>query len=744
MIKCPNCGEQLENPPEEAPLDCPECGMPLPDPSITDPFEAAAAQEQAAREQQRKLHETYQRRNRTKHPESEPLPSKPDPVIKAAYTGAHPEIAQEPAPAPKKKSGKKRTDRWMIVLSIVVIVGLCIYAGYTLTHDPNGNLTQEVAPENTYAVYVKENALWVYLEDTRQTIRLTGLDGMTMDYPLEELVQLSPDGKRLYYPTEFSTERNQQLFTLCCRTLSDVNTEQKTVRVSLAQSMEWRAKIADIPDADNLFNLCPPYALIDNAVFYIDSTGQLCRRTDYTDSPIIVPLHWFPYGSCIYYIEPSVFYFDADGSASVKNALSLTVTPHGCYETAPYPCYLNSCNANGTFNSLQGLPIEMNGWCLPEKDCAQYFYSFYRMQAAEFDLFADSFSPVLTDDPDVDFAQIPDSTEYKLVIPEPGTNFPQDLQIEPYWELYQTDLLHPERSEKLTECKPNTIPPRVLQAYPDGSCYYVAETEGAVTPFIYYFRRNHDKSYIVMAYDQLRQDRDFDILRDEPYYLYKGNPFSSDSSMLPELWYGEQGITMQFSENSAVNTARNTGAFFPEGGKSLLIRCQPKDSSGHETLYRGLLNTASSSVFIYAVQPNIDGERYFTPPHMTDLLVLKGTELHLAGDRDILVYSNVIRCGIEQGWLHFLSSDGVFYRYRTGGSTIALAQNVEDYRFIESALYLYYTKNTDGKLVLHNGEHGKTADSDITELVKVGRLPADGTLTEETGTKTVKTVPVLG
>lgn len=743
MIKCPNCGEQLENLTEEAPPECPQCGMPLPDPSVTDPFEAAAAQEQAAREQQRKMHEVYQRRSKTKHPESEPLPSKPDPVIKAAYTGAHPEFAQKPAPAPKKKSGKQRTDRWMIVLSIIVIVGLCIYAGYTLTHGPNGNVIPETAPENTYAVYIKENALWVYLENTRQNIRLTELDSIAKDYPLEELVQLSPDGKRLYYPTEFSIERNQPMFTLCCRTLSDADTVQKTVRVSLAQSMEWRARIADIPDADNLFDLCPPYALIGNAVFYTDNIGQLCRRTDYTVSPITKPLHWFPYGDSIYYIEPSVFYLDADGSASVKNALSLTVTPHGCYETAPYPCYLNSCNANGTFNSLQGLPIGMNGWCLPEKDCAQYFYSFYQMQAAEFDLSADSFSPVLTDDPDVDFAQIPDSAEYKLVIPETGTNYPQDLQIKSQWELNQTDLLHPERTERLVLCKPNTIPPRVLQAYPDGSCYYVAETEGAVTPFIYYFRRSHDKSYVVTVYDRLRADRDFDILRDEPYFLYKGNPFSSDSSMLPELWYGEQGITMQIPENSAVNTARNIEAFFPEGGKSLLIRCQPKDSSGHETLCRGILNSTSSSIFIYSVHPNIDGERYFTPPHMNDLLVLKGAELHLAGDRDIAIYNNVIRCEIKQGGLLFLNSDGVFYRYRTGDSAVTLAQNVEDYRFIESTLYLYYTKNADGKLVLHNGEYSKTADSGITELVKVGRLPANGTLTEETGTQTVQTAPAL-
>ena len=252
MIRCPYCGAEYE----QAPEHCAECGMPL----DTKPDLIAAAREQerradaAGKAMQKRFAERY---------------------------GSLPAMAGMPsdaAAAEPDEPVRSKTGTVLTVIAITGIIALCIAAVIGLFREKPSPPVQ-IAADSGYAFYAADGALY-FRNEAVQTSYLLCEDwasAFSLTHP-EAMMQLSPDGSRVYYPRSFSEE--SETCTLSCRPLANMEQEQTVAVISLSGCLSARSftYFSDAYDPSGELSLMQPYILLGNSVFYVNTAGQLCRQ----------------------------------------------------------------------------------------------------------------------------------------------------------------------------------------------------------------------------------------------------------------------------------------------------------------------------------------------------------------------------------------------------------------------------------------------------------------------------------
>lgn len=540
--KCPNCGVEFELPPpdsgedsEQLPLLCPECGAPQPDADFVDPFAAAMEQVCTAQKHQEQMRQRY---GGTPEPHPEPPPVlNPVTIILPPDETETPDDPPKPDDTKKKKIRKKTKERCLIAAAVAVIFLLSAYAVHELSKGIPENeqrLEDEAAPVNpSYAVYECDNALRFFTTTGGESTLLSSIPERLRDVEIGKLVQVSPDGSRVYYPTAIDDNLN---CLLEYRTLSEEGVMSDTAAACAAVSLQaWQNRCAELSSninaAEYYVDMMPPYVVtLNNEVYYLDeNNGLLCANDTYKNRRVAEHIvRWWaaPDQKSVYYLQTQMsgvnitfekWSEDSSGKVKVLNSITKTYSEHGCYEEAQYPCMLGSSDVTEDQQWMWNA-YSWSSWNLIEKDSPEYFY------------------PVLKRSDD-------------------GQR-----------ELYQVDLRHPERLEVIIMSDlHDAVIPHILESYADGSCYYLAA--GDIGIFVYYFRRAFDASYPVCRMNPSPdEDQPWDVCREEPYFL----DLRKEDSPFFELYSEENAVGSDFSEIGGIEPDTTAKAKFADQGTAVV------------------------------------------------------------------------------------------------------------------------------------------------------------------------------
>lgn len=528
MINCPKCGAEYTVLPDI----CAQCGMHFePADGIPDPFTAAIRQEQRSREQQQAQREAFLKLRHEKaaqkkaaEPENDtsaahpvqravqpppgnaPLPETPasdppEPDTPRTHTAEH------SASAPKKKNNKP-----LMLLVIAALIGLFVYAGFNLR---DGFINQRHAGSSS-AVYRRDSALWLYQEQTGTQLLLTEYGEPKSDLPqdyFEKLIQFSADGRRIWFPSNFSDGNLCEIVTM---SPDDPQKKEQAAGIRMYPSAQPAVKenrrlnaAADYAFTDML----PPYITEGDTVFYINQGGALCRKRTGAEPEIIsdkVVRYWHAEG------KEGVFYLEMQDpqnpNASLPEEVQVNPTRWGCVESVNTPCQLGYCGVSGAAEMPLHAFEEMliMAWNVSPADSSRYFY----------------------------YVTIPSAPSVDLSL-----------------QLYQADLVQGIKERITWVGIAHKSSPMVVSSYPDGSFYYADYTtpSNASDPMVsvLFFDRKQDKSYqlqIIRLEDFLSNT---DFCRTEPYFAYTYN-----SVAMPYVYYKGQQISVRLPEDDTLSAPR--------------------------------------------------------------------------------------------------------------------------------------------------------------------------------------------
>ncbi len=494
-MQCPKCGAEYDILPDV----CEQCGFPLTEEeAVPDPFAAALAQEQKSRAEQQAHREAYQKRGAERSaPQS---------------NAAEPQNAEQKNHSQEHEQKKsKKPSKGLIALCTAAVIGLFVYAGFSM----RGDFGAKAAGTESYAFYLEGNHLCLYRDDTGKTMELTPNGKPYHDFSdsfMQETAQISEDGSRVYYLKNF-TESNY-----CCIAYRDF--EKPDIEHTLAEIMiedvTQTVDDEDRPDAREAYqfvNMLPPYIRFGETFFYRNIHGALCRKTIDGEETVLskdVTRFWQIEGEeGIYYLNP---YFLKNGHEETTDQIECTEIRRAWYvaEVPYYECTMHYCSAaeNAEPEVLwYGTPIV--SWNLPYADSSRYFY----------------------------FVQKRDRL----------------------FEQVQADLLDrnaPNCLNNLTTQKKEK--PSVLCAYPDGSCYYIAqeggnEADSALASICYTNRsENRYNSTVILSLEPAEFEDQFlapiDFCRTEPFLCYHA-PLLRLSTMGYLLYHRGEAKFMEISDD---------------------------------------------------------------------------------------------------------------------------------------------------------------------------------------------------
>ena len=521
MINCPKCGAEYTVLPDI----CAQCGMHFePADGIPDPFTAAIRQEQRSREQQQAQREAFLKlrhekaaQKKSAEPENDtsaahpvqravqpppgnaPLPETPASDLTEPET-PRTHTAERSASAPKKKNNKP-----LILLVIAALIGLFVYAGFSLR---DGFINPRHAGSSS-AVYRKDSALWLYQEQTGTPLLLTEYGEPKSDLPqdyFEKLIQFSADGRRIWFPSNFSDGNLCEIVTM-----SPDDSQKKEQVAGIRMYPSVRPEIRDREQGNTaedyaFTDMLPPYITEGDTVFYINQGGALCRKRTGAEPEIIsdkVVRYWHVEG------KEGVFYLEMqdpqDPNASLPEEVQVNPTRWSCVEAVNAPCQLGYCGVDGAAEMPLHHFEEMQimAWNVSPADSSRYFYFLH-------------------------FATTPSG----------------DIAT----HLYQADLVQG-INERITGVGIAYNTSRmVVSSYPDGSFYYAEYTTPSnasdLMVSVHFFDRKQDKSYSL----QISRLEDFlsntDFCRTAPYFAYTYN-----SVAMPYVYYQGQQISVRLPDD---------------------------------------------------------------------------------------------------------------------------------------------------------------------------------------------------
>lgn len=521
MINCPKCGAEYTVLPDI----CAQCGMHFePADGIPDPFTAAIRQEQRSREQQQAQREAFlklrhEKAAQKKAAEPETDTSAAHPVQRAVQpppgNAPLPETPASDLTEPEtprthtaeRSAPKKKNNKPLMLLVIAALIGLFVYAGFNLR---DGFINQRHAGSSS-AVYRRDSALWLYQEQTGTPLLLTEYGEPKSDLPqdyFEKLIQFSADGRRIWFPSNFSDGNLCEIVTM-----SPDDPQKKEQAASIRMYTSVRPEIRDRGQGNTakdyaFTDMLPPYITEGDTVFYINQGGALCRKRTGAEPEIIsdkVVRYWHVEG------KEGVFYLEMqdppDPNAALPDEVHANPTRWGFVEAVYAPCQLGYCGVNGAAEMPLHHFEEMKimAWNVSAADCSRYFYFLH-------------------------FATTPSG--------DIATHLYQADLVLGFIELISGNL--PDDTEDRS--------PMVVSSYPDGSFYYADYTTPSnasdLMVSVHFFDRKQDKSYplqIIRLEDFLSNT---DFCRTAPYFAYTYN-----SVAMPYVYYQGQQISVRLPDD---------------------------------------------------------------------------------------------------------------------------------------------------------------------------------------------------
>lgn len=481
MIQCPKCGAEYKVSPDV----CVQCGYDFaPEDSLPDLFAAAMKQEQQSRAQQQAQREAFRKLHGEKHPQHNPepdmLPELPNDVPETEEPEPLPEAVTQSesrtAPQPKRNNPKWTPYVIGVIAVLFAAAIISLRDGFKPVH----------APTDNYAYYLQDQTIWFYRDDTGKKICLTDHGKPHAELPdsyVQKLTQLSADGKRVYYPLNFTQSDTCQI---AYRELAAPEEEHILTWIRMfpdAQRTVQETGRLEETEAFPLIDMLPPYIIDGDVLFYINPDGDLCRLRSGGEEEVLT-------GAAVRYWkisgEEGIYYLalnDYEISDSVNsypahlcpNTVGSTALPWSVTEYSTYgSCELFCCKREGESECYYPFPeIQIENWAVPYADSDQYFY----------------------------FCQQYDEDRYLFV---------------------QSDLKTPRMYEVIHMTGDYSIAaPQLLCAYPDGSFYYATvETPTNAfdeNVFLHYFKRKEDQAYQVFGYEAANYLSHIDICRTAPY-----------------------------------------------------------------------------------------------------------------------------------------------------------------------------------------------------------------------------------
>lgn len=483
MIQCPECGAEYTVQPDI----CAQCGYHFDD--IPDPFAEALRQEQKTLAQQQKQREAYLKLRDEKNAQRQQIVS------------AAPDAKTGSAPRSNKNTGKKIQQKksspaaW---IGVFAVIALFVAAIICLLKDSS---PMPVPREGTdgYAFYHEQtdSALRFYRDDTAETIMLTEDAYMTDNFSeayLEKLMQVSPDGKTVYYPKHFVREQERYFCQLACRHLDAPENEY------ICAEKIWLAYNTSVMSEDYpVTDMLPPYIISGDTLFYFNGDGALCRKQPDQEEEILD--------------RSALRFWQVDGRdgiyfLSAEKAMPSYKIPATSVSDIPSPwmqiglpetsCKLLCCSETGAPESLPYPTAEysVEKWYIPYAADNRYFY-------------------------------FESQTDKNISV------------------FLQADLLTQKFCEPLWSSEDEK---QMLCAYPDGSFYYASEmNETGVT--LNYFNRKQAQSYEIMT-----DMKAFGCCINEPYVFVFHS--STETDKPPKLYHGSKEIPVTLPETDAAKVSR--------------------------------------------------------------------------------------------------------------------------------------------------------------------------------------------
>ncbi len=648
MIRCPYCGAEYE----QAPEHCAECGMPLD--SEPDLFAAALEQERradaAGKAMQKRFAERYGNL----------------PMLTGTQSDASAAEADEPV--------RSKTGTVLTVIAVAGIIALSIAAVIGLFREKPSPPVQ-IAADSGYAFYAADGALY-FRNEAAQTSYLLCEDwasAFSLSHP-EAMMQLSPDGSRVYYPRSFSEESG--VCTLACRTLSNMEQEQTVASISLSgwlSSMNF-TYFSDAYDPSDELSLMQPYILLGNSVFYVNTAGQLCRQSaDAAQSSAAV----LDRNICRLWTAPeadSVFWLRGEEGMMWTSRYTGRCS---AMENAPAPCTLLYCSETDEPSEIEFQSPAITSWMIPHTDSSRYFY------------FTGSY-------------------EGEMI------------------SLFQLDLQKPRLCEQFdsTELAGPLTMPRFLQAYPDGCCYYIIQTEHGEQAEIRYFKRQHDRVYPVCAADPEQGDEYLDICREAPYFLMRR----------ASAW--EQALYHEYTpaEIEMTDFGNAFDPVFRIAPHGRLLSCALAYDSQIRQMYTGALS--GDRIVMQSMQSFMPNASIYGQPGTSHFVM--GWEQTLYSEdgntRVTQFVGNSLQSRSDSLWFTAKTENAKYYLYRSEDTTLhptdVIADNVGDF-IVTGGKEAYVISN--GKLlrctaVPDAGEESDRRVQSVTAAEKADTLYCAGNL----------------
>ena len=288
MYICPECGKKYDSVPDT----CSGCGKSLADLTVPDPFHAAAQQEKKAAEHTKAVQSKYQQ----------------DAKDAAAEVRAAAKAEQKKADSAERR--KKSVRR----LKIAALCGAVLIGSGAIAHAAGFRINKpryfEKSTLGTF--YMKECELWFQDGRNGKTYALNDAlfesDEAKDNYlemygstELKNLIQISPDGKTVYYPKEIAPDTNGNLYIqLMSRSLLNPDTENMIAEkvIVLPNDDHYRYGVSALgpfymPELmrnqqkqfmsntietaeENTLPMDPAYLICGDAVYYRNGKGAFC------------------------------------------------------------------------------------------------------------------------------------------------------------------------------------------------------------------------------------------------------------------------------------------------------------------------------------------------------------------------------------------------------------------------------------------------------------------------------------
>ena len=602
MIKCPKCGTEYTVLPDV----CAQCGMHFePEDGIPDLFAAALRQERHIRAQQQTQREIYLKLREEKNAEKkaareesseqeETAPDFSESLLPETEEDAPEQSAQIPPTRSSHPQAKQQTKKpakvWWILVA-AAFLGLVGYTGFSLR---NGFLEQ--APDGSFAFYRQDNTLWFYREDTGEKLRLTPngkpVDALPDDY-YEKLTQISADGSRIYYPTDFASSNRCRIAS---RSLKDPSEPELLAEIMMFPdvqpgTIQLEDGTVNILEDDTLVDMLPPYILDGDTLFYINPDGALCRMQYGAEEEILSesPVrYWHVTGrEGICFLEMTEI---SGEGLFLPERIDSSPTPWSITESAPHPCRVLLCGATGE-PEVPSYPFgerTIQRWAIPYANSDNYFYC-----------------NSITDN-EMSLIQI-DMRQNASDMMTPAHQCLTDIiTTETWFENEEASL------------------PLLFCAYPDGSFYYgvysipMHSSDGNIT--VLFFDRKQAAAKVIYTFGDDIEISFLDICRTAPYMA-----FGFSTIEQPYVYYKSQSVSLDIPHTGnayhpqiltfdtrypVLYTKSDPDVFIVRSTSDSLLDVTAEPEEKEDPLYYAILNKAEQLQF-QPLEHIIENGEYF-------------------------------------------------------------------------------------------------------------------------------------